>query len=160
MNYYFYNKEIFTEQNLKRAKISTKNAILLTDKQVGNLITNVKDGYRRRQGTLEIEKIPEDPIDTTEIEVNWVSSEIESASIQYNYCADFDSRAVGTMGEWSAYRCALRDYTTKSTNKDGTVTYSVNDVSKKTYKINDITYSVTVNKETGRPMSPIDISKQ
>ena len=89
-------------------------------------------------------------------EYEWTLTELDTADTQVNYYIDEDeSRQTATLGEWKAYRRALRDYVTTSTDDDGDTTYTVNELSGTTYTISDVEYSVTVD-DDGRPIAPSD----
>ena len=155
MNYYFYNGNIFTEQNMKRAGYDTDSAQLLTDNEVSTYLTDIKDGYRRVSGKLELELVP--VVDNSaKIEYTWAQSQLDSADIEVNYYIDEDeSRQTATLGEWKAYRRALRDYVTTSTDTSGDTVYTITDLTGITYTINDTEYPVTVG-DSGRPLAPSD----
>ena len=83
-----------------------------------------------------------------EIEYNWAKTELTSADIGLNKVLDGTDTDT-TETQWRGYRRALRAYATVS---DGV--YSVVDLTGVTYTINDIEYNVTLNDDTGRPLSP------
>lgn len=45
-----------------------------------------------------------------EIEQQWVKEELNIADIELSKVQDSDSRAIGTVGDWRAYRKALRNH--------------------------------------------------
>ena len=83
-----------------------------------------------------------------EIEYNWAKTELENADIGLNKVLD-GTDTFTTETQWRGYRRALRAYVTVS---DGA--YSVVDLTGVTYTINDIEYNVTLDSDTGRPLSP------
>ena len=83
-----------------------------------------------------------------EIEYNWAKTELANADIGLNKV--LDGTDVGTTEtQWRGYRRALRAYTTVS---DGV--YSIVDLTDITYTINGVNYNVTLDDDTGRPLSP------
>ena len=69
-----------------------------------------------------------------EITYNQALEDLTSTDIQIAYHERSSSRAVATVYDWWAYQEALRDIASKSTDDEGNVTYSVNDISEETYK--------------------------
>jgi hypothetical protein len=117
---------------------------------------NIGDSYDSDTGVFTSNRpVSEDADETDKTEYNWASGELSDADVQIAYHNESSSRAVATLYEWYAYKEALRDYATVSTDDDGESTYSVNDVSGESYTYDETDYAVTVD-DDGRPVAPSD----
>ena len=88
---------------------------------------------------------------------NQALEDLTSADIQIAYHERSSSRAVATVYDWWAYQEALRDIASKSTDDEGNVTYSVNDISEETYKYTvdgvETDYTCSLD-DDGYPIAP------
>ena len=158
MSYYFYNGNIFTEQNMTRAGYNTDEAQLLTDDEVSTYLTDIEEGYQRVNGKLELELIP--VIDNSaQTEYNWAKTELATADgLQFKaQDGDLTNSDGDIISEEyvRAYKRALRAYTSTSTDDDGVTTYIVNELSDY-YTVNSVNYVVSTDSDTGRPVSPVN----
>ena len=111
MNYYCHNGNIFSEQNMQRAKLSLEDAQLLTQEEVEMYLTNIKVGYQKVSGKLAIELIPIDtPEQLAQIEQKWVISQLTLADRELQLSTEQSSRAKYTVEQLYTYKEDLRNY--------------------------------------------------
>ena len=83
-------------------------------------------------------------------EHEWASGEVSNALIQVDYHNTDSSRATETLSYWKAYLEALRDYTSKEDD-----IYTMGTI-QDSYTFDDVTYLVTLDSETERPIIALD----